>query len=175
MNHCLFKVSVVFICLFTCATAKEATAQSYGLGFSSHEAITDKRTTLDLFPHSAFHAKTSFELSFDLGFLANKPDYFGYIFRAIENGKRNFDLVYNKRDVIGPSAMRNQFKLVIGDRYSNIDFDVTPAQLFQQWNNIRLRFDYDNNEVVLLVNGHEFKQPNITFDKENIYRIIFGV
>ena len=175
MNHCLFKVSVVFICLFTCATPKEATAQSYGLGFSSHEAITDKRTTLDLFPHSAFHAKTSFELSFDLGFLANKPDYFGYIFRAIENGKRNFDLVYNKRDVIGPSAMRNQFKLVIGDRYSNIDFDVTPAQLFQQWNNIRLRFDYDNNEVVLLVNGHEFKQPNITFDKENIYRIIFGV
>jgi hypothetical protein len=31
------------------------------------------------------------------GFCGKEDDYFGYIFRIIENDKRNIDLIYNKR------------------------------------------------------------------------------
>ncbi|WPU94744.1 hypothetical protein SNE25_04320 [Mucilaginibacter sabulilitoris] len=172
-----YVVRIIFLLIWLCAQAsgqKCLAQESYGLGFNSHEAITDQRTSLDLFPNSSFRTGKSFEMSFELSFLPNKVDYFGYIFRIIENGNRNFDLVYNNRDVADKNS-RNHFKLVIGDIYSNIDFEVTPNQLFYQWNRIQLRFDYERKEVTLLVNGHSFRQPNTTFKPENTYRIIFGI
>ena len=147
---------------------------SYGLGFYSHEVISDQRTTLDLFPRSAYAPGGSFRLAFDLSFLPDKIDYFGYIFRIIENDRRNIDLVYNNRDVTTASE-RSRFKLVIGDRYSNITFNIPAGHLFDHWNKITLDFDYGHDELILGVNGTEFKQKEIHFNKDDFYRVVFGL
>lgn len=175
MERSLLKFGLISLLLYFIAGSQISFAQSAGLGFSSHEVITDQRTMLDLFPHSAYHNRGGFELSFEMAFLANKLDYFGYIFRVIENGKRNFDMVYNNRDVISGATGRSRFKLVIGEHYSDIDFAVTPSQLFYHWNHIQLRFETDRKTLVLIVNGQEFHQPNIAFDPESLYRIVFGI
>lgn len=175
MKRYLLKSGLISLFLSFLTGSQICFAQSAGLGFSSHEVITDQRTMLDLFPHSAYHNNGGFELSFEMAFLPNKLDYFGYIFRVIENGKRNFDLVYNNRDVVSGAAGRSRFKLVIGERYSNIDFAVTPSQLFYHWNHIQLKFEVEKKALVLVVNGQEFRQPNVAFSKGNLYRIIFGI
>src|SRR5579863_3346833 len=44
-------------------------AQSYGLIFSSHEVVQEKRTSLDLSPDDSLCFAGNFDLSFDINFL----------------------------------------------------------------------------------------------------------
>ena len=71
----------------------ELWSQSYGLQFSSHEAIPEKRTSLNLTPGEALCFKDDTQISFDLKFLPGLNAYFGYVIRLITTDNQNIDLV----------------------------------------------------------------------------------
>ncbi|MBB6110005.1 hypothetical protein SAMN05421821_108188 [Mucilaginibacter lappiensis] len=151
--------------------------QSYGLGFYSHDVVADQRTSLDLFPGQGFSPAQNFRLSFEVSFLPDKVDYFGYIFRIIENGSRNIDLIYNKRDMVtdAPDTDHDHFKLVIDDRFTKIGFDILQKQLLSQWNKIILEFDIDHDQLLLYVNERKYVEPYARLSKNGIYKLCFGI
>src|SRR5476649_184853 len=137
-----FKLFFFFlVVLFT--LTRDCYGQSYGLAFSSHEVFQDKRTGLDLSPDKTLCFNGNFDISFDLSFIPNRSIYFGYIIRIIEDDKRNIDLVYNEQ------AGKNHFNVIVGDRLSKIAFDISPGQLFNEWNKVRLKFDLDHDRLIL--------------------------
>lgn len=128
-------------------------SQSYGLGFAGHEVVQDKRTSLDLSPQQPICFEHNFELSFDLSFMPGYTDYFGYIFRLIDKDKRNIDLVYDMR-----VTENKRFKLIVGDKVSDIVFNIDIDKLYKSWYNIKLKFDLDHQELVLSADGKSYRQ-----------------
>ena len=59
-------------------------SQSYGLQFSSHEAIQEKRTSLNLTPGEPLCLNEDTQISFDLKFVPDLNAYFGYVIRLIK-------------------------------------------------------------------------------------------
>jgi len=142
-------------------------SQTYGLGFSGHEVVQDKRTGLDLSPSHPICLEGKFELQFDLSFIPGYSDYFGYIFRAIDDKKRNIDLIYDKR-----FAENRHFVLVIGDQKSKISFDIPIQRLYKDWHTIILLFDADKNLITLKTNGKSYSQKVPL--KKGCYKFLFG-
>jgi hypothetical protein len=124
-------------------------AQSYGLIFSSHEVVQEKRTSLDLAPDDSLCFNHNFDLSFDLSFLPRHQIYFGYIFRIIAAGKdgndQNIDLIYNQR--------LYNFKIIVGENFSGISFSVDSSKLYHDWNTFALHYDLDKHLLQCSVNG----------------------
>src|SRR3984957_1784139 len=124
-------------------------AQSYGLIFSSHEVVQEKRTSLDLTPEDSLCFNHNFDLSFDLSFLPRHQIYFGYIFRIIAAGKdgndQNIDLIYNQR--------LYNFKIIVGENFSGISFSVDSSKLYHDWNTFALHYDLDKHLLQCSVNG----------------------
>jgi len=124
-------------------------AQSYGLIFSSHEVVQEKRTSLDLAPDDSLCFNHNFDLSFDLSFLPRHQIYFGYIFRIIAAGKdgndQNIDLIYNQR--------LYNFKIIVGENFSGISFSVDSSKLYHDWNTFALHYDLDKHLLQFSVNG----------------------
>jgi two-component SAPR family response regulator len=168
-------IPLSFFLIFLC-TAKSK-GQSYGLGFHSHDVVADQRTALDLFPDKGLEISKNFRLSFELSFQPDQADYFGYIFRIIENETRNIDLIYNKRKFIpdSPTEDHDHFKLVTGDRFSKIGFHISLKQLLEQWNKIILEFDFDHDRLIVYANGNKYAEINAHLNKNGHYRLLFGV
>ena len=161
------KCRLIILFCFVLLCGQKLSSQPYGLGFSSHEIVQDKRTGLDLSPNKALCLDHSFELRFDLSFFAGRPDYFGYIFRIIQEGKQNVDLIYDQRH-----SEKHNFKLVIGDKSTRISFKLRPEQLFEQWHTIRIRFDLDKEELLVWVAGQTLKEKiDLT---SGCYKFLFG-
>src|SRR5690606_36788671 len=105
----------------------------YGLESSSHERELDKRTSLLIGTEKSIDLAKQTELTFDLQFKPYQQDYFGYIFRLILDEKLNIDLIYDRRQDNG-----RYFKLVVGDKFTDINFDIPKSDLFYQWNMIKI-------------------------------------
>lgn len=124
-------------------------AQSYGLIFSSHEVVQEKRTSIDLSPDDSLCFTNSFNLSFDINFLPHHAIYFGYVFRIIAVGangnEQNIDLLYNQR--------LSNFKVIIGDNFSGISFSVDSVKLYRDWNNFSFGYDLEKHQLQFSVNG----------------------
>src|ERR1700761_5104545 len=118
---CLFFVLVLF---------RGAYGQSFGLGFYGYEVHQEKRTGLDLSPGKTLCFSDNFDLSFDVAFRPDQKTYFGYIVRIIEDNRTNIDIIHNDL-----SKDHKHFKLVIGDTYSKLAFEIPKDKLFTQWNN----------------------------------------
>jgi len=162
-----FKLFFFFlVVLFT--LTRDCYGQSYGLAFSSHEVFQDKRTGLDLSPDKTLCFNGNFDISFDLSFIPNRSIYFGYIIRIIEDDKRNIDLVYNEQ------AGKNHFNVIVGDRLSKIAFDISPGQLFNEWNKVRLKFDLDHDRLILSCGHTTLIEPGLHLKKNACYKILFG-
>lgn len=175
-SHCYRFISLCFLIIILCCL-KGWGQQSYGLGFYSHEVVADQRTSLDLFPEEGFSPAHNFRLSFEVFFLPDQIDYFGYIFRIIENSNRNIDLIYNKRDMVtdAPDADHNHFKLILGDRFTKIGFDISQKQLLSGWSKITLEFDLDHDQLILYVNGHKYSETRAHLSKNSVYKLCFGI
>ncbi|MCF0041105.1 galactose oxidase [Dyadobacter fanqingshengii] len=143
-------------------------AQSYGLGFESFESVQDKRTGLDLSPDKPLCFDENFEISFEVSFLKHKKNYFGYIVRLIENDRKNIDILYDNS-----SLNRDRFKVVIGDKFSKIAFDIDETSLYQNWNKIRLVFDKKAGTLTVFSGTQQFKQA-VTLEKNGCFKILFG-
>jgi DNA-binding SARP family transcriptional activator len=164
----IFKLLFFFLFVFVSLT-KDSYGQSYGLLFSSHEVFQDKRTGLDLSPNNTLCFKDNFDISFDISFIPNRAIYFGYIIRIIEDDKRNIDLVYTE------DSGKNHFNMIVGERLSKIVFDIAPNKLFNEWNNIKLKFDFDQDKI-LLSNGRSLLvESGLHLKKGACYKILFGV
>jgi hypothetical protein len=119
--------------------------QSYGLTFSSHEAVLEKRTSLDISPDDSICFSKNFELGFDINYLPNHRTYFGYILRIISNGDQNIDLIYHQKSHL--------FRVINGETFSNISFTIDSPRLYREWNHIVLKFNLENQTLWFEVNG----------------------
>jgi len=160
----IFKSILVFS--FTVLLCSECSAQSYGLGFLSHEAHQDKRTTLNLTSEKELCFSDNFDISFDLSFAEHRNVYFGYIVRIIENNKRNFDIVYNTE--------KNHFNLVIGDNLAGVSFTIPRNNMYGKWNRMQLKFDRSKSELTVVVNGKPYVQKNVQINRNSCYKMVFG-
>lgn len=171
MNKGLCKIRfLLLLLLITTICSHIGRAQSYGLGFSSHEVIQDKRTSLELFPGDNFCTQQDFEIAFDLAFLPGRKDYFGYIIRVVNNEQDNIDLIYDVRAEAG----KQHFKLVIGGKLTNIAFDLDTSSLFRQWNRFHLQFDLQHDKLVLIQGRMLFTQEKIGLKPGDCFKIYFG-
>ncbi|HKG05211.1 MAG TPA: hypothetical protein VKB19_02065 [Pedobacter sp.] len=152
--------------LFLFVACAQVHGQSYGLGFAGHNVVQDKRTSLDL-SQEPICFDQSFELSFDLSFMEGYTDYFGYVFRIIDQENRNIDLVYDMRFL-----ENKHFKLIIGDKVSDITFDIAINELYRNWHKIRIRFDQDGQKLQLSTGGKTYTQ--ILKLKNDCYKVLFG-
>jgi len=168
MRSFFYVIKIAFFFFIFYNFSWKSYGQSYGLGFMSHETIQDKRTSLDLSPGKALCFNENFDVSFDLSFFQNRLIYYGYILRIIENDQRNIDIIYNT------SADRNCFNVVIGGRLSKIELKIDRNTLCNQWNNIRIRFDLNNDRLILFSGKQSFVETGLHFKKNSCYKIVFG-
>ncbi|MNJ95607.1 hypothetical protein D3C87_133200 [compost metagenome] len=162
-KYLLLTLSVFFVFCYN-----KSFSQSYGLGFYSHEVVQDQRTGLDLSPGKTLCFNSSFELAFDLSFMPDRDDYFGYILRFVDNNNENIDLIYDK----DPNE-KNHFKLIIGDKFSKIAFNIPSNVLFNSWNRIKFKFDYEK-QVLSLVYGDFSTQTSLALKQGDCFKILFG-
>ena len=144
-------------------------AQSYGLIFSSHEVVQEKRTSLDLSPDDSLCFTNHFRLSFDINFLPHHAIYFGYIFRIIAAGangnEQNIDLIYNQR-------LAN-FKIIVGENFSGISFSVDSLKLYRDWNKFQLHYDLEKHLLEFNVNGRAIGSASVP-PAGNCFKILWG-
>ncbi len=145
-----------------------ASCQSYGLGFFGHEVVQDKRSGLDLSPGKNLCLKKNFEISFDLAFISGHSDYFGYIVRMIDEGNRNIDILYDRRSTDGM-----HFKVVIGETFSNIAFNIDQETLFNKWTRFRLII-YSERKQLDLYAGNKKYSASLKAVPGRCYKILFG-
>lgn len=170
LNMCK-SLKIVFVLLafqFLYGMINLCPAQSYGLGFESYESVQDKRTGLDLSPGKTLCFDKNFELSFEVSFLKHKKNYFGYIVRLIENDRKNIDILYDNS-----SLNKDRFKVVIGDKFSKIAFDMDESTLYQRWNKVRLVFDKDAGTLTVFSGAQQFKQA-VSLENDGCFKILFG-
>lgn len=163
-----FKVVFFFIPFCFCIALKSY-AQSYGLGFSSYESVQDKRTSLDLSSSKTLCFNGNFEMDFDLAFFP-KSHYFGYIFRIIENDLRNIDLVYNTS-----AEKKYPFDVVVGEARTGISFSIDANKLYDQWNKLQIKFDFDTDRIILHSGKNIYIKKGLHLKKNACYKIFFGV
>ena len=129
-----------------------ARGQSYGLTFNSHENVLEKRTSLDISPDDSICFTKNFDLGFDINYLPNHKTYFGYILRIISNGDHNIDLIYHQKS--------HTFKVINGEIFSNVSFQIDSPRLYREWNRINLKFNLENQTIEFEVNGNKIGTCN---------------
>lgn len=152
---------------------KEGIGQSHGLGFFSHEVEAGKRTTLDLFPGTGFQAQGNLELSFELSFLPDRQNYFGHILH-LEGPQRSIHLMYSKTLLRKGQSDSLFFKLVNGENPAKINFDIDGRKVVSQWNKIRLLLDFEQDKIIVYVNGKKYEEDHAKLVKSK-YQLIWGI
>lgn len=140
-------------------------SQSHGLGFSSHEVVPEKRTSLHLTPAEEICLHNGSEISFDLKFKPNMETYFGYIMRVITGNRQNIDVVYNQRLAT--------FNFIIGETLAgNVTIDT--LQLYGGWSRFSIRFDEPQQEASFYVNDKFICKGKVNLYKNPCCQIFFG-
>ena len=125
-------ITFVFVCFFLTQEGA-GQAPAYGLQFSSHEVVPEKRTSLILANNEPFCFSDQLNLSFDLSFLDDHITYFGYVFRLINDKGQNIDLLYDQKSA--------SFRVVAGETFTDISFQLSDESLKRDWT--RLEFSLD--------------------------------
>ncbi|WP_325577568.1 hypothetical protein [Dinghuibacter sp.] len=141
-------------------------AQSYGLRFSSHEAVQERRTTLNLTPTDNLCFRDDADLSFDLMLEPNMEVYFGYVFRIITADHQNIDLVFNEK--------LHNFNLIIGESIRG-SFTIDSPHLYTGWTPVGIHFDRKDQTVSWSVNHVQKGVTRFPWKGDLCYRMCFGV
>ena len=142
-------------------------AQSYGLGFYSHEVVQDKRTTLNL-GISNVAAKDNLEISFDLSFIPNRQIYFGYVLRLVGDDKQNIDLVYDNQ------YNTKHFKIIIGEKLSKISFNIDDKELLDNWSKLKIFIDFKNDKLTVSAGKASYSEAGVHLKQSSNYKLLFG-
>lgn len=140
----------------------------YGLEFSSHNMEADKRTSLQIGNKESISFQHTLSVSFDLSFLPLQQDYFGYIFRLVTDDGVNIDLIYDRR-----LDQDKHFKLVVGEDFTPISFNVQPLQLYYNWTPMRLELDIDKKELYFEV-GTTWYSYRLKKQLAPQFKLVFG-
>ena len=140
--------------------------QSYGLLFSSHEVVPEKRTCLNLTSAEPLYLKENTKIVFDLKFAPNLVDYFGYLVRIITSNDQNIDITYN------PNSKK--FAFVIEDSFSN-NFTIDYTKLFGEWTNFEIQFNSTSQEALLYIDKKLICKGPLKFSDTTFCQIYFGV
>lgn len=159
----------IFFCILVLSGWRRAFAQSNGLGFQGYEVAPEKRTSLELCPDTSFIFKQQFSLEFNVFFRFGQPNNFGYLFRIVENGKRNIDLV-ESYDAL---HCYFTFKLIIGDKECSLLSKIPAKKIFDTWTHFFFRFDSKKN-TVLWGCGSNNVTCNISIHPDAAYKLTFG-
>jgi two-component SAPR family response regulator len=171
MNCMAHKTSLLFVFLSVILFIQPSYSQNYGLRFLGQNIpIQDSRTSLDLSPNAPLCFNGDFELSFKINFLINSKDYFGYIFRMIDDQSHNLDLMLYDQE----GTRKKIFRIITGEKFSNISFELDSDKLFHQWTNIKLKFDKSHNNLTVIVNGKVYTQKNVIVAGAQCFKILFG-
>ena len=157
-------ISVIFLNILL---IQPVHAQSYGLGFYSHDVVQDKRTTLNL-GISNIAAKDNLEISFDLSFIPNQQIYFGYMLRLVGDDKQNIDLVYDNQ------YNTKHFKIIIGEKLSKISFNIDDKQLFEGWSKLRIFIDFKNDKLTVSAGSVSYSETGVHLKPSANYKLLFG-
>jgi two-component SAPR family response regulator len=160
----LVKLWVLFLSLI-CAV--DLHAQNYGLGFSSHEVVLDKRTGLDISPDKKLYFDKDFELSFQMSFLIIDMNKFGYILRIVDTDNHNIDFIYDINE------NTKKFKVIDGSKYTNIGFNLKQNKVFPDWTNIILKFSYIRQSLTVTAGKKSFIYP-LKLKHKTGYKFFFG-
>ncbi|MBO9204472.1 MULTISPECIES: hypothetical protein [Niastella] len=143
----------------------DARAQPYGLQFSSHEVIPEKRTSLDLTANGPLQLADETEIAFDLIFQPHKAIYFGYVMRLITTGNQHIDIVYNQRSA--------SFNFVNGEQISGT-LPVDTAMLLNGWNHFVLRINPVKKKLFYSINNSLAGNGPLAVKPASEYRLYFG-
>ncbi|GAB3895041.1 hypothetical protein GCM10028803_10960 [Larkinella knui] len=165
LSRFLLRLSGYTLAALLLATAS-LSAQSYGLRFVGHEEIQDNRTSLDLTPEKPLCFNGNVELSFDVSLAASYKTYFGYIFRIIQDDKQNLDLLYDQKSL--------NFKIVIGERFSQSVIKLDSAHLFNHWNRFKLQMDLKSQALRVYVNNKLVVTDKLAFKESGCFKLFFG-
>lgn len=139
-------------------------SQAYGLQFSSHEAVPEKRTSLVLTGKEPICFSKQLDLAFDLNFLDDHITYFGYIFRLINDKGQNIDLLYDQKS--------SNFRVVAGENFTDISFQLNDELLKRDWN--RLEFSVETSgKLTCKVGTHEWHSNGVPL-KSKCFTLVFG-
>ena len=72
-------------------------SQSYGLQFSSHEEVPERRTSLNLTTNEPLCLNEDTKISFNFKLVPNLKIYFGYVVRIITTNGQNIDIVCKEK------------------------------------------------------------------------------
>lgn len=128
----------------------------------------DKRTSLSIGIDKPLVLAKKTELSFDLQFKPYQQDYFGYIFRLILDDNLNIDLIYDRRQDNG-----KHFKLIVGDKFTDINFDIPKSNLFYKWNNLKVLLDQEAGTIILKSANSTYRHLLNLADYKS-YKLFFG-
>lgn len=170
MGKCMrgkFYLTRIFILVFSIVCFNKLQAQTYGLGFSSHEVVIDQRTGLDLSPDKKIYFDKDFELSFQMGFLITDMNNFGYILRIIDENSRNIDFIYD----INQNS--DKFRVIEGGKYTNIGFNLKPDRAFHDWTDIIIKFSYSRQNMTFIAGKRSFVYP-LKLGIKTGYKFLFG-
>jgi len=156
----------IYCIIISLSFSISAFAQSYGLMFSSHEVVQEKRTSLDLSPDDSLCFKKGFDLSFDIRLIPGRSIYFGYIVRLISMSGQNIDLIYNQ-----PLRL---FKVIIGETFSGISFSVDSIQLHKEWNQFAFSCNLEDHALRFTVNGKNIGRSPLPGGIDNCFKILWG-
>lgn len=157
----------IALLLFVFGPAFSLTAycQSFGLQFSSHETVQEKRTSFNLTPDKPVCLRGNAEISFDFMLQRNMPIYFGYIIRVITTQNKNIDIVYNE-------PVR-QLNFVTGEK--SVSFPIDSIPVFDQWNRFVIHFDEKEKTVAFIINDKELSKSKTDIEGGVCGYISFGV
>lgn len=132
-----------------------------GLFFSSHEVISDKRTSLCLTPDKPLSFNASFSILFDANFRQG-DGYYGLICRIIGNESTNIDLISSSASITNAD-----FWLVVKDTIP-ISFKLSeiPNGALNSWIKVRIDFDLKESKISMSFNGSK---------KERVVKKIAGL
>lgn len=136
----MYRIIIIFL-LSICSSYIAADPISYGLRFSSHTEIKEKRTSLLLSPEQNFSLKDGFTLDFDIKLREEVYNY-GYVFRIISNDNRCFNLIINF------SHKSRTLNLVEGEKtYISFPEDSLSGYVWNKWTHISFCLKKDSLEL----------------------------
>src|SRR5690606_21923972 len=97
-----------------------------------------------------------------------RSDYFGYVVRIISDDQKNIDLLYDRRD-----NADKHFKIVLGEKFSDIAFNIDSTKLFAEWNRVTIKLDAASNTLTLRCGDQVFTE-HIEFNGGSCLKILFG-
>ena len=142
-------------------------AQNYGLKILTNKFAQENNTAIDLSATNQICLEGNFEVSFEISSLYS-ANFFGYIFRIIEDDVRNFDLAYTILDAQSP------FNIIIGDFQTKTGLNITPDQFHKQWNKIIVKFDTDKDRLVVSNGPKTYVVGGLHLKKKACYKLLFG-